>query len=67
MLRSNGQRQRNLTPNLGDDNDPPIGQEEYKKGRGVKASKAQEGRRDGRMEQVRRDHMSEVRVHHVLQ
>ena len=25
MLRPNGQRQRNPTPNLGDDDDPPVG------------------------------------------
>ena len=67
MLRPNGQRQRDPTPNLGDDDNPPVGQEEYRKGRGMKGSKAQEGRWDGRMEQVRGDRMSEVRVHHVLQ
>ena len=67
MLRPNGQRQRNPTPNLGDDDDPPIGQEEYRKGRGVKGSKARKGRRDGRVEQVRGDRMFEVRVCHVLQ
>lgn len=67
MLRPNGQRQRDPTPNLGDDDDPPVGQEEYRKGRGVKGSKAREGRRDGRVEQVRGDRMSEVRVRHVLQ
>ena len=67
MLRPNGQRHRGPTPNLGDDDNPPIGQEEYRKRRGVKGSKAREGRQDGRMEHVRGDHISEVRVHHVLQ
>ena len=67
MLRPNGQRQCDPTPNFGDDNDPLIGQEEYRKERGVKSSKAREGRWDGRMEQVRGDRMSEVRFHHVLQ
>ena len=66
MLRPNGQRQRDPTPNLGDDDDPPVGQEEYRKGRGVKGSKAREGRRDSRMEQVKGDRISEVRVHHIL-
>ena len=67
MLRANGQKQRDPTLNLGDDNNPPVGQEKYWKGRGVKDSKAREGRRDGRVEQVRGDRMSEVRVRHVLQ
>ena len=67
MLRLNGQRQCNLTPNLGDDDDPPIGQEEYRKGRGVKGSKARKRRWDGKGKQVRGDRMSEVRVRHVLQ
>ena len=67
MLRPNDQKQRNPTPNLRDDDDPPVGQEEYRKGRGVKGSKAREGRRDGRVEQVRGDRMSEIRVRHVLQ
>ena len=67
MLRLNGQRQYDPTPNLGDNDNPPIGQEEYRKAQEMKGSKTQEGRRDGRMKQVRGDHMSEVRVHHVLQ
>ena len=67
MLRPNGQRQRDPTLNLGNDDNPPVGQEEYRKGRGVKGSKACEGRRDGRVEQVRGDRMSEVRVRYVLQ
>ena len=67
MLCPNGQRQRNPTPNLGDDDNPPVRQEEYRKRWGVKGSKAREGRLNGRMEQVREDHMFEVRVHHVLQ
>ena len=67
MLRPNGQRQRDPTPNLGDNDDPPVGQEEYRKGRGVKGSKACKGRRYGRVKQVRGDRMSEVRVRHVLQ
>ena len=67
MLRPKNQRQRDPTPNLEDDDDPPIGQEEYRKGQGVKDSKAREGRRDGRIEQVRGDRISEVRVHPVLQ
>ena len=46
---------------------PPIGQEEYRKRRGVKSSKARKGRRDGRMEQVRGDCMSKVNVHHIHQ
>ena len=54
-------------PNLRDDDDPPVRQEEYRKGRGVKGSKAREGRWYGRMEQMREDRISEVRVHHVLQ
>ena len=66
MLCLNGQRQRDPTPNLGDNDDPPVGQEKYKKGRGVKGSKACKGHRDGRVEQVRRDRMSEVKVRHVL-
>ena len=66
MLHPNGQRQRNSTPNLGDDDNPLVGQEEYRKGQGVKGSKACKGRRDGRIEQVRGDRMSEVRVRHVL-
>ena len=67
MLRPNGQRQRDPTPNLGDDDDPPVGQEEYRKGREVKGSKARKRRRDCRVEQVRGDRMFEVRVRHVLQ
>ena len=67
MLRLNGQRQRNPTPNLGDDDNPFVGQEEYKKGRGVKGSKPCKERRDGKVEQVRRDRISEVRVRYVLQ
>ena len=67
MLRPNGQRQRNPTPNLGDNDDPFVGQEEYRKRRRVKGSKAHERRRDGRVEQVRGDRMSELRVRHVLQ
>ena len=66
MLRPNGQRQSNSTPNLGDDDDPLVGKEEYRKGWGVKVSKVRERRRDGRVEQVRGDRMSEVRVRHVL-
>ena len=31
MLRPNSQRQRNPMPNLGDDDNPPVRQEEYKK------------------------------------
>ena len=46
---------------------PAIGQDEYRKGRGVKGSKARERWQDGRVEQVRGDCMSEVRVHHVFQ
>ena len=67
MLHPNGQRQCDPTPYLGDDDDPPVEQEEYRKERRVKGNKAQEGRRDGKMEQVGGDRMSEVRVHHVLQ
>ena len=67
ILHPNGQRQRDPTPNLGDNNNPSVGQEEYRKERGVKGSKARERRRDDRMEQVRGDRMSKVRVHHVLQ
>ena len=67
MLHPNGQKQCDFTPNLGDNDNSLVGQEEYRKGRGVKGSKAREGRRDGRMEQVRGDRMSEVRVHHILQ
>ena len=67
MLRPNGQKQRNPTPNLGDNDNPPVKQEEYRKERGVKSSKACKGRWDGKVEQVRGDRMSEVRVHHVLQ
>ena len=67
MLRPNGQKQRNLTPNLVDDDDLPVGQEEYRKGRGVKGSKACKKRWDGRVEQVTGDRMSEIRVRHVLQ
>ena len=29
MLCPNGQRQRDPTPNLGDDDNPPVGQKEY--------------------------------------
>ena len=54
-------------PNLGDDDNPSVGQEKYRKRRGVKGSKAREGHWDGRIEQVRGDRMSEIRVHHVLQ
>ena len=50
-----------------DYNNPPVGQEEYKNGRGIKRSKAWKGRWNGKMEQVRRDCMSEVKVHHVFQ
>ena len=67
MLRPNGQRQRDPTPNLGDDDDPLVGQEKYRKRWGVKGSKAHKGRRDGKVEQVRGDRMSEVRVRHILQ
>ena len=67
MLRLNSQRQRDPTPNLGDNDNPPVGQEEYRKRREIKGSKACKGRRDGRVEQVRGDRMSEVRVRHVLQ
>ena len=31
MLRPNGQKECDPTPNLGDDDDPPVGQEEYRK------------------------------------
>ena len=44
-----------------------VGQEEYRKKQGVKGSKAQERCRDGRMEQVRKDYISKVRVHHISQ
>ena len=67
MLRPNSQKQRNPTPNLRDNDDPFVGQEEYRKEWGVKGSKAREGHRDGRMEQVRGDRMSEIRVYLVLQ
>ena len=67
MLRLNDQRQYNPTPNLGDDDDPPVGQEEYRKRQGVKGNKVQKGFRDSKMEQVREDRISEVRVYHVLQ
>ena len=50
MLHPNGQRQRNPTPNLEDNDDPLVGQEEYRKGRGVKGSKARKRRRDGTVE-----------------
>ena len=66
-MRPNGQRQRNPIPNLGDNDNSLVGQEEYRKGWGVKNSKAREERRDGRMEQVKKDRISEVKVHHVLQ
>ena len=67
MLRPNGQKQRDPTPNLGDNDDPLVGQEKYRKRRKVKDSKARKGRRDDKVEQVRGDRMSEVKVHHVLQ
>ena len=67
ILGQNSHMQRNPTPNLGDNDNPPVGQEEYRKRREIKGSKACKGRRDGRVEQVRGDRMSEVRVYHVLQ
>ena len=67
MLRPNGQRQRNPTPNFGDNDDLPVEQEEYRKEREVKGSKACKRHRDGSVEQVREDRMSEVKVLHVLQ
>ena len=66
MLRQNGQRERNPIPNFRDDNNPPVGQEEYKKRRGMKDSKACKGCWDSRVEQVRGDRMSKVKVHHIL-
>ena len=47
--------------------DLPIRQKEYRKGRGVKDSKAQKGHRNGKMKQMRGDRISEIRVHYVLQ
>ena len=67
MLRPNGQKQCNPTPNLGDDDNPLVRQEEYRKEQGVKGSKARKRRWDSRVEQVRGDRMSEVRVRHILQ
>ena len=67
ILCPNDHRQRNPTPNLRDDHNPPVGEEKYRKRRGVKGSKAQEGRQDGRIEQVGGDRRSEVRVYHILQ
>ena len=67
MLRPNGQKQRDPTPNLGDDDNSPVGQEEYRKRQEIKGSKACEGRRNDKVEQVRKDRISEVRVRHVLQ
>ena len=67
MLRPNGQRQCDPTPNLGDNDNSPVGQEKYRKERRVKDSKAYKRRRDGRVEQVRGDRMSKVKVCHILQ
>ena len=67
MLRPNSQKQSNSTPNLGDNDNLLVRQEEYRKERGVKGSKACKRHWDGRGEQVRGDCMSEVRVRHVLQ
>ena len=66
VLRPNGQKQRDPTLNLGNDDNPPVGQEKNRKGWGVKGNKAREGHRNSRMKQVKGDRMSEVRVHHVL-
>ena len=49
ILRPNSQREYDLTPNLGDDDDLPVGQEEDRKGRGVKSSKTHEEHWDGMM------------------
>ena len=49
ILRPNGQKQRDSTHNLGDNDDPFVGQEEYRKGWGVKGSKARERCRDGKV------------------
>ena len=67
MLRPNGRRQHNLMPNLGDNDDLPVGQEKYRKRRGMKGSKIRKGRWDGRVEQVRENRMFEVKVRYVLQ
>ena len=40
ILHLNGQRQRNPMPNLGDNDNSLIKQEKYRKGRGVRGSKA---------------------------
>ena len=50
MLRPNSQKQRDSTSNLEDDDNPLVGQEEYRKRWGVKGSKACKGRWDGKME-----------------
>ena len=50
ILHPNGEKQRDLMPNLGDDDDPPIRQEEYTKGQRMKGSKARERCRDSKME-----------------
>ena len=45
MLRLNDQRLCDLKPNLGDDDNPFVGQEEYKKRWGMKDSKLEKGDR----------------------
>lgn len=54
-------------PNLGDDDNLSVRQEKYRKERGMKDSKVRKRRRDSKVEQVKGDRMSEVRVRHVLQ
>ena len=44
MLHPNSQNQCNSTSNIRDDNNPLIGQEEYRKRRGIKGNKACKGR-----------------------
>ena len=67
MLRPNDQKQRNSTPNLGDNDNLPVRQEKYRKGRRIKDSIACKRHRDGRVEQMREDRISKVRVRYILQ
>lgn len=66
ILRLNNQKECDPIPNLGDNDNSSVGQEEYRKIRGVKNSKACKKRQDGRVEQVKKDRISKVRVRHIF-
>ena len=67
MFHLNSQRLHDPTLNLGDNDNLPVRQEKYRKGWRVKGSKACKGHWNNRVEQVKRDHISEIKVRYILQ